>query len=213
VPVKLFSFHMVLVSLLLIAPDAPRLIRVLFGQPTGPSTEPPLAPGPRGWRVALTAQLASGVFIIGMNLYSAQQAWYSVGGGAAKSPLYGIWDVTDMRMDGEPLPPIVTDPTRWHRVIFDGLPWGTAIQRMDDSFVRGQATIDASARTVTFTGQGRQGPRLVRLIYFRPTERQLVLDGQIDGSDVSIQLSLVDLDQFALLNRGFRWVQEYPFNP
>jgi hypothetical protein len=77
VPVKLFSFHMVLVSLLLIAPDAPRLIRVLFGQPTGPSTKPPLAPGPRGWRVALTAQLASGVFIIGMNLYSAQQAFYS----------------------------------------------------------------------------------------------------------------------------------------
>jgi hypothetical protein len=43
-------------------------------------------------------------------------------------------------------------------------------------------------------------------------ENQLTLDGDMDKHKVHMQLQLVDRKTFLLVNRGFHWVQEYPFN-
>lgn len=40
----------------------------------------------------------------------------------------------------------------------------------------------------------------------------MTLDGQMDGHAVHVQLKLKDRNQFLLVNRGFHWIQEYPFN-
>jgi hypothetical protein len=34
----------------------------------------------------------------------------------------------------------------------------------------------------------------------------------LDGHKVQMQLEAMDRKQFLLVNRGFHWVQEYPFN-
>ena len=34
----------------------------------------------------------------------------------------------------------------------------------------------------------------------------------MDGHAVHMQLKLKDRNQFLLVNRGFHWIQEYPFN-
>jgi len=41
---------------------------------------------------------------------------------------------------------------------------------------------------------------------------QLTLDGEMDSHKIHMQLQLVDLSTFLLINRGFHWIQEYPFN-
>jgi hypothetical protein len=38
------------------------------------------------------------------------------------------------------------------------------------------------------------------------------MDGNMDGHRIHMQLQLVDLNKFLLVSRGFRWIQEYPFN-
>ena len=46
----------------------------------------------------------------------------------------------------------------------------------------------------------------------RPAPGQMTRDGKMDGHTVHMQLKLKDRNQFLLVNRGFHWIQEYPFN-
>ncbi len=55
VPVKLFSFHLILMSLFLLAPDVKRLLDMFFfNRPVQPSTQFPLFATPRANRIAVT---------------------------------------------------------------------------------------------------------------------------------------------------------------
>ena len=124
VPVKLFTFHLILMTLVLLAPDASRLARVLvLNRAVGPASEPPLVHGRRAQRVLLIGQLVLGAYMAGLSLWNARTAWYEWSTGAPKSPLYGIWDVGDMSIDGEIRPPLTSDRDRWRRVVFDSRRW------------------------------------------------------------------------------------------
>jgi hypothetical protein len=46
----------------------------------------------------------------------------------------------------------------------------------------------------------------------RPAPDQLILDGEMGDHKMRMQLHLVDRSKFLLVNRGFHWIQEYPFN-
>src|SRR5665213_696224 len=84
------------------------------------------------------------------NTYHAQTRWYRSGGGAAKSPLYGIWNVDRSVIDGKLHEPLLSDRERWKRVIFDQ-PARMTLQRMDDTFVNYDVKIDTSSGSVLFT--------------------------------------------------------------
>jgi len=97
VPVKLFSFHLIVMSLFLLAPDMRRLLNVLVLNRTAePSSVPPLGKTPKAQRIWMIAQVVFGVWLIGAAMQSSIQAWSTYGGGAPKSPLYGIWNVAHM---------------------------------------------------------------------------------------------------------------------
>src|SRR5580693_6185456 len=51
--------------------------------------------------------------------FGARDSWYTYGGARAKSPLYGIWNVDQISIDGQLRPPLLTDSDRWRRAIFD----------------------------------------------------------------------------------------------
>jgi hypothetical protein len=80
------------------------------------------------------------VYLLAMTLRSDVEAWSEYGGGAERSPLYGIWSVEAWTVGGVSHPALVGDPERWRRLIFQYTPAATA-QRMDDSFVRFRAEL------------------------------------------------------------------------
>jgi hypothetical protein len=210
VPVKLFSFHLIVLSLFVLAPDARRLLNVLLLNRTAqPSTMIPLGRTIRARRIGLAAQVLFGVYLVAMNLNSARAAWTQYGGGAPKSPLYGIWNIEQMAIDGQTRSPLTTDYDRFRRVIFDR-PTQAAFQRMNDTFVLYGAKIDTSARTVTLTRGTAASPGT--FTYEQPAADVLMLNGSIDGHRMQMRASLVDRNDFLLVSRGFHWVQEYPFN-
>ena len=211
VPVKLFSFHLLLMSLLLLAPEAPRLMRVLvLNKTAGPSSQPPLFSGRRARRIALGLQLAFGAYIVGMNLYEANQSWWRFGPGAPKSPLYGIWNVQEMRVDGVVRAGLVGDHGRWKRLIFQN-PAAMSFQRMDDSFQGYPAKIDDAVKQLTLTLSGDKNDTATFAID-RPATDRLILDGTMGGHEVRFDMRLQDREKFLLVSRGFNWVQERPFN-
>ena len=50
------------------------------------------------------------------------------------------------------------------------------------------------------------------LAYSWADPSHLDLHGALEGDSVSARLQKVSLEQFALMNRGFHWVSEVPYN-
>src|SRR5579862_8365956 len=211
VPVKLFSFHLILLAVFLLAPDLPRLAGFfLLRRETRLSTEPPLFGTRRANRTALAAQIVFGILLIAGNAYGAWDSWHKYGAGRPKPELYGIWNVEQMSIDGQVRPPLLTDRERWRRAIFD-FPGSMAFERLDNTLEYYGAALDSKSKTLTLT-KGNDKKWKSVLAFQRPSKDQLALEGDWNGHKVQMQFRLVDSGKFMLQSRGFHWIAEYPFN-
>ena len=205
---KQISFHYLLMFGFLLAPDMRRLVNVfLLNRAAEPWTAPELFSTARANRRALIAQVVFGLYLIGMFTWVASRSYYAAGGpGEPRSPLYGIWNVEELSVNGESRPPVLNDyDRRWRRAIFD-----TAnvlvFQRTDDSFAHYEASIDTSSRTIALTKRNG-GAWRASFTFDRPSADRLVLEGTMDGHTLRVRLKLLDSDTFRLLNSRFRWVR------
>jgi hypothetical protein len=205
--VKLVSFHLVLMSLFLLAPDLPRLSAFLRNRPVAPSTEPPLFQSRTANRVALMLQIAFGIYLLGVYTSIGSIWWRMDGSGEpVRSPLYGIWTVERLAINGRVRPPDLNDyDRRWRRVIFDS-PDRVAFQRTDDSFARYRVSIDASSHTLQLNKEDSRSWQS-RFVFQRPAADRLILEGEMDGLQIRAELGLVEFDTFRLLNSRFRLVR------
>jgi len=211
VPVKLFSFHLIAMGLVLLAPEMRRLTSVLvLDRAAGPSALPPLARRTGVRRALVALQLAFGAYTIGSGYVEAREAWNTRGAGAPKPPLYGIWTVEKMSVDGVERAALVTDWGRWRRVVVQNAA-GVIFWRMDDTFVSYPSTVDAAAKSIALTKAGDQTWK-ARFAFEQPSPDVLVLDGEMDGHRIRMETRLFDRSRFLLVSRGFHWVQETPFN-
>ena len=208
----MLALHTMLLACFFLAPDVPRLVRfLLLNRATGPSTQAPLFRGVRANRIALAAQIIFGLWLVGLQCQQSWSYWNIVGGGRPLSALYGIWEVKQMSIDGQPRPPLLTDSTRWRRAIFDYTD-RMAFQRIDDSFAPYGASIKLPERTLALTKKDDENWK-ASFTFQRPAEDQLILDGRMDNHQVHMELQLTDRNKFLLVSRGFHWVQEFKLLP
>lgn len=194
VPVKLLAFHLVLMSCALLLPDVRRVCQAVFYH--------------RAKGFATIAQIAFGAYLVGLALYGASQQWTSpFGGGAPKPPLYGIWVIDKMTIDRIERAPLLTDYDRWRRMVIQN-PTSVIFWRMDDTALTFQGHVDLDARTITLTRAGSTSVLTVE----QPAADRLILDGTLDGKTLHMETTYFDRSRFLLVNRGFHWIQELPFN-
>jgi len=207
VSVKILSFHLLVLALVLLVPQAKRLANILVLQrPSPPATQPALFTNSRADKVATAVQVGLGAWILAGSLLLSWIDWSHYGGGRPKPELYGIWAVTSFTRDGTALPPLTTERDRWRRLIIDD-PDRLSYQRMDDVIVTRTAVIDA--QTITLS----DAPQSTKLVIDRTAPDRLSLAGQFDGHRVIMTLRRLDLDRFPLNRNRFHWVQQYPDNP
>ena len=214
VPVKLFSLHLVVMSLLLLAPERRRLLNVfVLNRAAGPRTAAPLVRRPLGRRVLVGLQLALGACLVFTNFAGSVQARATYGSAAPRPLLYGIWDIETMAIDGKVRPPLTTDYERFRRVVISTAT-AVSFQQMDDTFVFYRAGVDAAARTMTLLRPNGTPatPEAGRLVFEQTSPERLILDGDVEGRQIRMELRRVDHTRFLLLQSRFRWVQDYPFN-
>jgi hypothetical protein len=211
VPVKILSFHLILLSLLILTPEFRRLRQFFFLN--GPAEAPAptkLFRSRRANRIAAAVQVFVALWLIGNNAWGAREGWKTYGGGMPTPALYGVWDVEQQTVDGQARPPLFTDSDRWRRVVFDRNNL-VVFERFNDERVFWNGTIDTHAGTVKISPRGsNQGA--TTLTYTQPAPDRLTLDGPLNGHRVHMELKLYDRSKFLLVSRGFHWVQEYPFN-
>src|SRR5262249_20019507 len=174
VPVKLLSFHLLLFSLFLLAPERKRIMGFfLFSdRPTAPSAQPPLLRSARALRIAVILQVVFGLYLAGVNVFNRINAWHTIGDGRPRPSLYGIWEVDKMMIDGQVRSPLIGDYGRWRRVVFD-LTTYTNFQRMDDSVEYFGSSIDDKAKVVNLTSFEDKNWK-ASLAFDRPAKDQLI---------------------------------------
>jgi hypothetical protein len=211
VPVKLFAFHLILLSLVLLGPDMRRLLNVMvFNKTAHPSTEPPLGRRRRVIQFGIAAQILLGGYFFWTS-YSTIKGFYTRQDGAPRPPLYGIWIIDKMTINGVERAPLVTDYDRWRRVVIQA---STAMNlwRMDDTTFSHSAQYDMEKGTIRLTqGQGDQ-KTIGTFAFERPAPDRLILDGELSGKKIRMETHLFPRENFLLVNRGFSWIQELPFN-
>lgn len=212
VPVKLFAFHLVLMSIFLIAPDARRLVNwFVLNRAVAPAPAPRY--GSRAWSHLgwIIAQVVFTVWALGFEVYGGAQAWKTYGGGAPKSPLYGIWRVDSMSINGELRPPLTTDTLRYSHAVFQSASGLVVFQKMNQKFAYFRGTVDTVKHTVTLQS-GMDTTLKPVLAYERPSPTSLTFEGDLGGKHVRMAMTQRDSSEFFLISRGFHWVQEYPVN-
>ncbi len=209
--VKLFSLHLIVMSLLLLLPDIGQLFKLFFhGQPASLTRVQPLFRSVRANKVAGIALALLWCWMIAANLWDVRRGWYEVGGERPKSALAGIWAIEELKVDGQPQPLLATNASLWRRITFDYPNW-VHIQRMDDGLTGYSAALDVHGRTLALT-TGSDKNWHANFVYDRPDEDDLILDGGVNGQRQHIELRRMDKTRFLVTNRGFHWVQDYPFN-
>jgi hypothetical protein len=207
VSVKILSFHLLVLALVLLAPQARRLANVfVLERVSSPVTQPALPITARAAKIGTAIQIALGAWVLVGSLIISGLDWFEYGGGRTKPELYGIWTVNTFILDGISLPPLTTQRDRWENLIIEDSD-RLSYQRMDGVIITTTAVIDPHTITVS------DAPRPTRLSVVRTAPDGLRLSGQLDGEPVAMTLRRVDLSRLPLYRHHFRWVQQYPDIP
>jgi len=209
VPVKQYSFHLLMISVFLLTPQMGRLADFfLWNRTVVPEVRPSLFRSARANRIGAWVQVAFWIWVLALYSYQAATSWKSYGGGRQKSALYGIWDVVEMKIDGQVRPALISDDQRWRRLIFD-FPNSATAQRLDESFEDLGSHVDVGKGSLALTREADKKWR-ADLRFSQAAAGKMTMTGSMGGLPVEMQLERVDESKFLLKSRGFHWVQEYP---
>jgi hypothetical protein len=204
VGVKLYSTHLFVMSLFLVAADLPRLVDVLvLNRPTVPAS--PRPPLPHRWMAF--ARLAAKTTFVGMVVV------FMTGGAlslffferVAVSPLYGLYEVDTFTRNGATLAPLVTDARRWRWFVVG------KYRRLTVETMSGFREVfcvqdDATTRTLNVLDCRSQEP-LGALIYVEPAPDRLSVSGALRNDRLSLELRRVDESTFRLVNPDLQRIE------
>lgn len=206
VPVKLYSSQLLAMAIFVLLPDLRRLAHFfILNRPTENVTEQPLFRRPAWQRTALVVASLFLIAVVGTSLYQSydQRRMYL----GQRSPLYGVWEVEEFNLKQ-------TAPTasaqRWRRIIFDS-PIRLTVRTTTDLQERYLSELDQETRTFTLRKRDDPGWNSV-LTYEQVSPEVITLAGNLNGSELTARLRRTQEGKFLLTDRGFHWINEFPFN-
>ena len=210
IPVKLFSAHLMIFGLIIFFFDFKRFYNVfIVNKPTEAINYYVPTKEKLYQKIIVGVKCVALVGLVALFSFQGYSTERSYGDKREKPPLYGIWEVTTFVKDGDTLAPLTTDADRWRYLVIDRK--GRAgIKMMDDQRQYIEFTPDSTLSTVlvswpntTLTGD---------LDITQKDSTHLNLKGTISEFQYDISFKAKDLSKILLINRGFHWINETPFN-
>lgn len=208
VPVKLYSLHYLAMAVFLLAPDLPRILRVLVLHQAVEAA--PLRPlfGSVAWdRVAIVFRTLVVASLLWTNIYQGYERWNDRYGGPP-APVHGRWETTSFKADGKDLGP--DDPRRWKTLDFTIKGMARAYGPNPPPSVY-KVTWNEEENRLTL-GRFMNSPWTALFNYEFTASGELTLTGTLDGKSVAARLKQLPDKKYELTNRGFHWIQEMPYN-
>ncbi len=207
IPVKLFSIHIVLFSLFLLAFDGKRILNFFLFNKSVPALDlKPVFTEKRNRNGALIFKVLFIASIIIPNTVNTWSWYQQLQDGPERVPLYAIWEVEEFLENGNPVSPPVTDDERWQYLIFEQPDRAVLIRTgLDRDQLNTQ--VDTTDQTITLNLQDES-----TFFSFEKRDSVLVLTGEREDQPLTITLHAFDLENFRLIDRGFNWINEFPYN-
>ena len=207
VPVKLLSFHLILMSLFLLLPHLRRIANLFLFNRTAEAYEmPPLLKRKWPGRALLIGQIVFGAIVF-VSCISEGYAGYKLRV-KDRVPLHGIWNVEEIAVNGELRPPLLTDQNRWRRAVFQ-FPAMMIVQTMDGPRRAFQLNLDMEGKKMTLAATDNPESK-AEFSFDQAESNVLTLDGQLEGRPTKVKLVRMDESQFELVSHGFHWISERP---
>lgn len=209
VPVKILSTALVLMSLFLLAPNFRQLVNFFLKGEAAKLSHFEVQKTNKRWifycvQAFKYILILSAVLVSFTNIMNARTKY---GDGAAKLPLYGVYNVEVFIWNKDTLREDATETRRWQKLI---------IQRKDYSsvkFMNGHSDycnlyVDTAGKIIDLVFHDELQTSH-RFIYQSNGQENLILKGSLYGNPVKIKMRK---QEFQLTETGFRWINEYPFN-
>ncbi|MES2265556.1 MAG: hypothetical protein V4520_02270 [Bacteroidota bacterium] len=212
VPVKLLSTMLVIMCLYILSKDLIRLFNFfIFNKPAQPANLGGHQFKKRWKNITLTSvKYILVAYTLIMNFYGDVQAATQYGDNAKKPPFYGIYNVQSFVRNRDTIPPLKTDNSRWDKLVIS-YAGAARIVMTTDSSERYDFKVDTVKRTIVLNSYTDTITKAY-YTYTQPKKDILFFKGKFKNDSLNITLKKYDLNNFRLINRGFHWVNEYPFN-
>ncbi|GGH16169.1 hypothetical protein [Mucilaginibacter phyllosphaerae] len=212
VPVKLLSTMLVVMCAYILSKDFIRLLNFfILNKPAQPANLGRHQYKKRWKNITLTTvKYILVIYTVAMSFYGDVQARTQYGDLAQKPPLYGIYNVQSFIRNKDTIPPLKTDTTRWDKLVvsYEGR---AKVIMSDDTSRTHDFKIDTVKHTIAMYSYSDTSAKSFYK-YSQPNKDLLVLKGTLKKDSVTINLKKFDINKFRLINRGFHWINEYPYN-
>ena len=209
IPVKLFSSHLLLAAVFVLSPEVPRLLKFLFTYKAIESPRMYMHPFRKvKWQhimwIALKATLCLLItfYIITFN---TEDNFYT---SKEKVPLYGLYTAQWVIHNNDTIPARLDDSTRWRYLIMQYEEMAT-VRYMTDTAQRFEINVDTVQHTLLMKDD-EERETLYKYNLIAPGK--YILQNSKPNDTTVIVLYQNDLKKFLLINRGFHWINEVPFN-
>ncbi len=212
VPVKLMSTALVVMCVCLLLREAERLVNVFFLNKTAPPSNFSPHRFKTRWKniTLIVVKYLILLQLIGGSIISVIISSSEYGDNAKKPPLYGIYKVDTFVRNNDTIPPLTTDRSRWSRLVISYIN-GARITTMNDSSEYISFKVDTLKHTIVINTYADTESKS-NFTYTKPQPNVLLLKGKWQQDSLKIKFNRVDEKHFLLMNRGFHWISEYPFN-
>ena len=209
VPVKLYSFHLLLFSTIVLSPDINNMMNIfLKNKPTYPKPITPYFKKPKLNLLKRFGKLVFVCFVLYTSILNNVDRQKRYGKRAAKNILYGIYDVNLFIVNNDTIEPSRNNFDRWDRLIIDknsGL-----IEKMNRERTNVKTEIDFLNRNLIL--QPYLGSINKNEFSFKIKGHYLILEGEFEGKKITAKMSKIERKTFFLEKRDFNWINEYPMN-
>ncbi len=217
IPVKLFSIHLFLMCVLLLAFEYKRILYLLLNKPLTAGNLFQVS-FPKKWmRITRVVLKCAFVLVVAVLPFTESQKRYrQVSNPPEIKPIRpGMYDVAVFVRGRDTMPPLITDTLRWQNVVFEK-GGGGSVKTSDTIFrqwyKRGYFvySTDTLQQEMIFKKRTVEGGtwNIFRLKYELPDSNTIVLKGLIRNDSVFAVLKKSNR-HFQLAERQFHWLSEY----
>ena len=213
VPVKIISTHLVLITLFLLLKDIKKVMRFLITNTTVEKLTVIRRPHFKKW-IDVSFKLIKGLLItyaLGYGFYKAleiREEYTGIYYDITKSELYGVYKVKNYVINNDTITNYKNDKL-WRTIMFEREGF-VEIETMNGKMISYKVETDSITKKMKFSSSG--GELDAFDFNYTKTDTSLDFNFIFQNDTVSGQTRIMNDDKLLLINRGFNWINEYPYN-
>ena len=211
VPVKILSTHLVIMTVFLLSRDIKKVMQFLVtNKAVEKLTTIPRPPLKKWLRISLGVLKGLIVaYALGYGLYNTIDSKEVYGLNEPNPPLYGIYEVTNYVVNGDTLVDYTSD-VRWKELRFERA-GSVQVHKMNKERVNFNIVIDSTGQQLIKFSPSDDAASSFDFKYTK-TENTLDFEYIFKNDTISGKTRKLGEEDFLLINRGFHWISEYPYN-